>query len=546
MPERDHDIAELPAGAGDPVKHPLLEMLVIGAPTVVTMTSYTVMQFIDGMMVAHIQPPDPVHVAAQGNGGILVWVAMASVLGLLSLVNSFVSQNLGAGTPEKGAAYAWNGIWLAAAASLLFIPYALLMGPIFNTIHSDPELVRMETSYAHVLIAGAFLTLAGRGLANYFFGMHKPAVVMVAVLLGNVINVFANAVLIFGEAGPPEGTPFAGVFQSIAQAVGMGEGMGVTGAALGTVIGTAFELAIPMCVFLGPRWNARFHSRAAWRPAAKPIKDLLRVGWPAGLMMGNELICWGYLMAVLLPLGGRAQVAASSGLVGDALAEAQASEAVIHNTAGWIALRFMHVAFMPAIGLSIAVSAMVGRAMGMGRPKLAADRAYLGLKVTLAYMGVCALAFVIFREQMISVFVPEDMGQDQREAVLRVGAMVMIAAAVFQLFDACAIVMSAALRGAGDTVWPGILTIVLSWALIVGAGHLLIWLAPGLGSVGPWIGAAAYIVALGVALLARFVQGKWRSIRLAEPGADSEVQPKPVYPTECSEEAVAGVTPGSA
>jgi MATE family multidrug resistance protein len=508
------------AQPAQPERHPLVEMLIIGAPTVVTMTSYTVMQFIDGMMVSRIEPHDPVYVSAQGNGGIVVWIAMAAMLGLLSLVNSFVSQHLGAGTPERGSAYAWSGIWLSAIASVLFIPYALGLRPIFSAFHDDPQLVELETQYAYVLIAGAFLTLAGRGLANYFFGMHKPGIVMVSVIFGNLVNVVANAVLIFGYAGPPEGTPFASVFASIAQTLGI-EAMGVRGAALGTVIGTAFELTIPMLLFLGPKWNARYATRAAWKPSARTIKDLLRVGWPAGLMMGNELICWGYLMAVLLPAGGRA--------AGD--------DPVVHNTAGWIALRYMHVAFMPAIGLSIAVSAMVGKAMGMGRPDLAAARAWLGLKVTLAYMGLCAMAFIVFREDMIEVFIPSDMEMAEGEAVLRVGATVMIAAAVFQLFDAMAITMSAALRGAGDTLWPGVATILLSWLLIVGGGHLMIELAPQLGSLGPWIGAAAYIIALGSCMIWRFLGGQWKTLSLATRSGGGG---------DPGEEVVAGMTPGSA
>jgi hypothetical protein len=37
------------------------------------MTSYTVMQFIDALMVKEIGE-DPVYVAAQGNGGIIAWL----------------------------------------------------------------------------------------------------------------------------------------------------------------------------------------------------------------------------------------------------------------------------------------------------------------------------------------------------------------------------------------------------------------------------------------------------------------------------------------
>jgi len=543
---------ESPTPAGAKGRHPLVEMLIISAPTVVTMTSYTVMQFIDGMMVSRVKPADPVNIAAQGNGGILVWVAIAAMIGVLSMVNTFVSQNLGAGTPKKGSAYAWAAIWLSIVASILLIPYALAMPWFFTLMGHEPLLVELETEYAQILLMGAFFTIAGRGIAHYFFGMHRPAVVMVSVISANLFNVVLNAVLIFGKEGPPEGTPFREEFAAIAQGLDI-EAMGIAGAALGTVLGTALEVAIPMLVFLSPRWNRAYGTRHMWRPRWAPIKDILRVGWPAGLMMGNELICWGYLMAVLLGAGGAALVTAEPGLTGAALGDAQAQEAVVHNAAGWIALRYMHVSFMPAVGLSIAVSAMVGKAIGAGRHDEAARRAWLGLKVTLAYMGLCALAFIVFREEMMSVFVPADMSEQEAKAVLEVGATVMIAAAVFQLFDAMAITMSGALRGAGDTVWPGVVTIILSWVFIVGLGHLLIWLAPGLGSIGPWIGASAYIMALGLAMIGRFLWGPWRRIDLlagtkgeggGEGGADTPIPETLVG--EAGEEVVAGMTPGSA
>jgi hypothetical protein len=38
--------------------------------------------------------------------------------------------------------------------------------------------------------------------------------------------------------------------------------------------------------------------------------------------------------------------------------------------------------------------------------------------------------------------------------------------------------------------------------------------APQLESLGPWIAAATYIAILSLAILARFVGGKWKSIKL--------------------------------
>lgn len=486
---------------------PLREMLRIAAPSVVTMTSYTIMQFIDGMMVSRIQPPDAVYVSAQGNGGMAVWLALSVLLGLFTIVNSFVSQHLGAGTPQRGAAYAWATIWLSVGYALVLILYALALPMIFASMHHDGQLLELEVGYGQILTLGAFCTLASRGVANYFYGMHMAGVVMIAALLGNLANLSANTLLIFGDAGlattglAPIDTIASGIAQ-LAGSLGI-EGMGVRGAALGTVIGTSVELVLPVAVFLGPRLNRRYATRAAWKPSLAPIRAITRAGWPGAAMFANEMVCWAYLMAVLLPKAGAA--------AGDS--------PVVHNTAGWIALRYMHVSFMPTVGLSIGVTAIVGKAMGMGRPDLAAHRAWLGLRLALVYMGLCALGFVLFRRSLIGVFVPQGMPPEQVDQLVSVGASIMIAAAVFQLFDAVAITMSGALRGAGDVVWPGVVTLILAWGCIIAGGEAMIALAPELGSLGPWIAASAYIVLLGLFLLVRFMRGRWKSISLIEPAS---------------------------
>ncbi len=121
------------------------------------------------------------------------------------------------------------------------------------------------------------------------------------------------------------------------------------GAAVGTVIGTAVEFAIPMAVFLSPAVNRRYRTRAAWRPSPAHLKDLLRIGWPGGLMFGNEMICWGIFMVYLVGMFGPE-----------------------HSTAGWIAHQWMALSFMPAVGISVATTAIVAEiAVGAGVPRAA-------------------------------------------------------------------------------------------------------------------------------------------------------------------------------
>jgi len=479
-------------------------MLFIAAPTVVTMTSYTVMQFVDGLMVSRI-PREPgtldaPFVAAQGNGGIVVWLGAALLLGTTSVINSFVSQNLGAGKPERGAAYAWAGIWMSLAWGVVLATMIPLLPFLFARMGHTEQLVGLETQYAQIMMGGMGILLASRALSHYFFGMHRPMVVMISALIAQVINVCANAVLIYGEAGPPEGTPFAGVFGGIAGALGIAP-LGIAGAAIGSVLGAAAEFVIPMALFLSAPLNRRYKTRRAWKPGLSVYRDIIKVGWPGGAMFFNDLVCWGYLMTYLLPEAGKAIGQSGS----------------IHNEAGWIGLRYMHLSFMPAVGVSIAVQALVGKSMGMKRPDLAAKRAWLGLGLACAYMGTCAIAFVIFREPMVRLFVDTtQLLPEEAEQLVQIGSTVMIAAAVFQVFDAIAITLSAALRGAGDTFWPGVITLVGAWVMIVLGGNLMIRFAPQLGSLGPWMAAAGFIISISIALLIRFIGGKWKSMTLVK------------------------------
>jgi MATE family multidrug resistance protein len=507
-------MAELPvkneaAAAAEGVSRgPLAELLAIALPTVATMTSYTLMQFVDKLMVSRVGP-EPIYVGAQGNGGLAAFVPIACVMGFLTVINTYVSQNLGAGRPDRAPAYAWTGIWWSLIAAVLLIPYALLLPDLFALMRStvaDPDALaaivrrdQLAADYGRILILGAFFTMACRGVAQFFYGMHKPWVTLVAGLCGNVINLFLNAVFIYGPDPlvtdiPALDAPLRAA-ASFAGALGI-DPMGVPGAALSTVIATAIELSIPMAIFLSPKFNRLYRTRAAWRPSLPHFKDIARIGWPGAAMFGNEMICWAFFMVYLVGEFGP-----------------------LHSTAGWIAHQYMSISFMPAVGLSIAVTAVVGKCMGAKRPADAARRAWLGVRIALAYMGLCGLVFVLFRHDLIALFIPEATPREDVERVVALGSKFLIATAAFQLFDALAMVISGALRGAGDTVWPGVFTLILSWTVIVAGGLAMTRFFPQLESVGPWIAAAVYIGLLASALLVRFLLGHWKTIDLLKASA---------------------------
>ena len=127
--------------------------------------------------------------------------------------------------------------------------------------------------------------------------------------------------------------------------------LGVAGAAWGTVVGSIVEATIPMIALFMAKTRANFDVMAArgWHLSA--CRELFHRGWPASLSWGSELICWAWFMTALVGRFG--------------------SE---HMTASWIAMRYMHLSFMPAVGFSVAITSIVGRLIGEGSPEEAQSR----------------------------------------------------------------------------------------------------------------------------------------------------------------------------
>lgn len=447
-------------------------MLGIALPAVLTMSSITAMQFVDKLFVKELGPDA---LAAVGNGWIAAFSLMSIAIGALGIINTYVSQNLGAGTPERAPAYAWNGLWLVGIIWLLaLLPFAAVLPDVMHQLRAlaglesvTPEVASMESGYARILLVGSLFTIGGRSLHGFFYGMHKPVIVAAAVGVGQVVNIALTYLLVFGHFGFPQ--------------------WGVAGSAVGTVVGAFCEFAIPLAVFLSPKLNAQFRTRAAWRFSTKHVRDIWKLGWPGGVQFGNEMVCWWIFMAGFAAKFGTAA-----------------------NAASWITLQYMHLSFMPAVGISIALQAIVGKCVGAKRDDLAIQRTWLGMKVSMVYMGACALAFVIFREGLINVFRADSWSSEESEAVLRYGSQLLILAAVFQVFDGMGMSLIGSLRGAGDTIFPGVATMILAWTVIIGLGWGLTHYAESWGPLGPWIAAALYIILLGIALMWRFLSGGWK------------------------------------
>jgi MATE family multidrug resistance protein len=172
-----------------------------------------------------------------------------------------------------------------------------------------------------------------------------------------------------------------------------------------------------------------------------------------------------------------------------------------------IIFQYLHLSFMPAVGIGIALAAMTGKAIGRRDFALAERQVRHATAVCMGYMGACGLVFLLARHPLMALMTEDPV-------VAGVGVSLFIWAALFQVFDGLGIAAMNALRGAGDTFAPSVYNALLEWTILIGGGFLVGWLWPAGGAIGPWMMATVYIIVVGLVLWTRFARGGWREINI--------------------------------
>jgi MATE family multidrug resistance protein len=461
-PLRNHNLTPSHADARD--------LLRLALPLIAVSASRMLMGFIDFVMVSQLGTAAQ---AAISPASLLVFTFLCLGMGAATSVQTFASQADGRGEPERGAAYAWQTLYMALALGPLVWPLSQLMPGLYAWVagvagHSA-EVQALETDYTRITVWSLTPAVVAVGLESFFNGVQRPRVTLIAVLVSVVTNIIGNYLLIWGKFGCPQ--------------------LGIYGAGLATVIGWWARVAVLLVAFCSSSVDARYHTRRAWRPRLAEWRDILRIGGPTSLSWMIDLGSWVVFLNLIMPMFGTVALAATN-----------------------VGLQYTHLAFMPAIGIGMALCSQVGFAIGAGRPEEAARRTQTALRLTMGYMGLIGLVLFLLRGPLMGLLSADP-------AVIDGGRWVLTWAALYQVFDAMTITYISALRGAGDTRVPAILNGICCWGLFVGGGWLIARWRPGWDLNGPWLMAVLYLTIVGLLVFWRYHTGAWRRIRVF--GADA-------------------------
>lgn len=443
------------------------DVLAVGLPLVVSMASSTVMQFTDRIFLSHYSVDA---IAAALPASMVNLLFLLFFMGVAGYANVFIAQYCGSFAQQRVGAALWQAVYfsLMGGGVLALLWFA---APFLFSFGGHPvAVVELEVLYFRVLTAGSVFALLSNAVGCFYSGRGITRPVMVANVIAMIVNIPLDYALIYGVWGFPE--------------------MGIAGAGLATVSGWALTFILLSAVAFTRKNDELFGVLRNWRFDSELFKRMMRFGLPSGVNYFFEIFAITFFVFVIGSLG-KLELAATN-----------------------IVFSINSLAFLPMLGLNIAVSTLVGQAIGAGNPDRAARSTSSTLHLAMAWMLCIGVMFVIFPGTLLDWFRPSDISVAEYGPIRDTGITLMRFVAFYCLFDALSLVYFGAVKGAGDTYFVMWAMVVSCFVMVVTIVAIRWWFEGGL--IPLWFVLTAYAVLLSLSATLRYRGGKWRKMRVIE------------------------------
>ncbi|HAA90582.1 MAG TPA: MATE family efflux transporter [Peptococcaceae bacterium] len=436
------------------------KIIALAWPAILEMLLYMLLDIVDVAFVGRLGPRA---LAAVGLGAQIYFSVLFVFSAIAAGATALIARAIGAGEKQKAGRVAGQALLLAlmigAGFGLVAFFFAQEIVGLFRFEEEVRQLAAVYLRTAGTPAAFALLLFVASGI---FRGAGLTKIPLVIAGITNIVHIGADYVFIFGKLGLPA--------------------LGVQGAALATAFAQTFGCFLAILLLLTGLTPLRVSPDDFFRLEFGLIGKVVNLSVPAGLE--EALISFGAIASsyLLAALGTLAFAAHQVTLVAESLS------------------------YMPGYGFAVAATTLVGQSLGAGRPEDACRHAWEAVKLALLVMGGVALIFLFVPELVVQLFASDP-------EVIGLSALCLRIAAFEQPGIAIDMVLAGALRGAGDTRTPMLITVFSTWFLrlplfylavdVYSFGLPVIWVI----TVGDWLVRAMLVASC-------FKRGNWRKIQL--------------------------------
>jgi putative MATE family efflux protein len=397
-------------------------------------------------------------VAAVGTGQRIFWVFQALLMAIMAGTTALVARAIGSGNSFEAAQVTRASIGLCLLISL-FTVILLWFGADFmiGLFGLDEESRQLSVAYTKILVGftPVFAISMVLGTAQRAAGDAKTPLYI--GLLTNIVNIILLLGLVEGRFGLPE--------------------MGVVGAALAAGLAFTFNSILVLALWFGKKLAVSIGEAGSM--SYSRLRQLLTISYPAGLesfifQFGMLSFFW------IVALYGTDAVAAYN-----------------------IGVNVLMLSFTVGNGFAIAGATLTGQHLGASDPDKAYDSGFKAARLTMLSMGTLGVLLALYSRELSTFFI------NDVDVVNKAVIFVWILG-IMQPFMAIEFSIGGAVRGAGDTKSPLIITLI--GLVLVRVPLALLFYSLGLSIEWIYATLIADYFLKGVLLAIRYKSRRWMKV----------------------------------
>lgn len=366
--------------------------------------------------------------AAVGQSFPVIFVSVALVMGFGMASNILIARYFGAKNLERVKAVMDTTITIMVVFSLITAVTGFFVSPLILRLMGTPlDVFEGANLYLKIIFAGMPAMFGYNALGAIQRGLGDSKTPLYSLIISTIVNIGLDLLFVIAF------------------------GWGIAGVAIATVISQVVSL-IWTVVYL-KKGNPYLEINLFALKFDKAIfMDILKLGFPSGLQQG--LVGAG-LMALV-------------GIVNQFGTNPAAAYAA--------ASKLDAFAVMPAMNLSMALSTFTGQNLGAGKNDRVHRGLGWGLLLGLLIIGVISVALFFFGNLAVALFTKDP-------DVIRIGFEYLKIVSFAYIFQTVMFVFGGVVRGAGEVIFPLLMTILAMWVVRI---PLALFLAPRMGTTGIW------------------------------------------------------------
>ena len=389
------------------------EILYLAIPAVGEMTLYMMIWIFDTMMIGKYGGQLAVSSVGLSTEIIYSFFNIIIAVGVSTALTSLVSRAIGSKDYKKAEIIANAGIKIAVVLAFIFFSLLFFIpDKILNLAGATKEMLPLATRYAKISSFSFFLLTLSSTTNGVFRGVKDTKTSLYVAGSINIVNLFLDYVLIFGNLGFPE--------------------WGITGAAVATVAGNFIGILLQWSRLKKLPLKISFFSCVS----KKDIWEIIRFAVPSGLQEANFSLSRLLGLTFILSLGTTAFAANQIGIAIEAIST------------------------MPGWGVAIACTALVGHSIGENKPDKSQEYTLYSTIIASIFMGILACFFFFIPRTLVSFFINK-----QEIDVIRIGAICLQVAAFEQIPIAIVTVLGSYFKGIGNPKRPFYVSFFTNWFL---------------------------------------------------------------------------------